>query len=134
MGLTQIFVVASVSVTDHFSKTDLGIYLSGILVFWPVGWGLIRSFPQTSLSGFSGFYYESEWKDFIFLCCCLGLSGFPISPSYLGEDLILHHASEERMWLALLIAFCFIISGISSLRIYSRLFLGPPRTASKRSV
>lgn len=134
LGLTQIFVVASVSVSDHFSARDLVIYLSGISVFWPLGWRLIQSLPYYGLDGFSGFYYESPWKDLVFLICCLGLSGFPISPSYLGEDLILHHASGGRIWLALLIAFCFIISGISALRIYSRLFLGPPRKASRRSV
>ncbi len=134
LGLTQLFVVASVAVSDHFSARDLLVYLSGNGVCWPLGISIIRSLPNRALNSFHGFYEEFGKKDFLFLLCCLGVSGFPISPSYLGEDLILHHATQDRMWLALLIAFCFIISGISALRIYSRLFLGPPGKASKRSV
>ncbi len=134
LGLTQIFVVASVSVSDHFSARDLLVYLSGNGVFWPLGLFILNTLPKRRLSTFHGYYGESVKKNFFFLICCLGLSGFPISPSYLGEDLILHHATQDKLWLALLIAFCFIISGISALRIYSRLFLGPPRTSSRRSV
>ncbi|NBX83529.1 hypothetical protein EBQ90_10690 [bacterium] len=134
LGLTQIFVVASVSVSDHFSARDLLVYLSGNGVCWPLGYFILKALPERELSTFHGYYAESGKKNFFFLICCLGLSGFPISPSYLGEDLILHHATQDRLWLALLIAFCFIISGISALRIYSRLFLGPPKPASRRSV
>ena len=134
LGLTQVFLVASVAVTDHFSARDLLIYLSGIALFWPLGVGVLKSLPVQDLSGFHGLYGSFKRIDLVFLICCLGVAGFPISPSYLGEDLILHHATQERLWLALLIAFCFIISGISALRIYSRLFLGPPSNASRRSV
>lgn len=134
LGLTQVFLVASVAVTDHFSAIDLLIYLSGIAVFWPLGAWILNSLPVRDLSNFHGLYGSFRRIDLVFLICCLGVSGFPISPSFLGEDLILHHATQEKMWLALLIAFCFIISGISALRIYSRLFLGPPSTASRRSV
>lgn len=134
LGLTQVFLVASVSVTDHFSARDLLIYLSGMGIFWPLGAWILKSLPTRGLGSFHGLYSAFRSKDFFFLLCCLGISGFPISPSYLGEDLILHHATQDKMWLALLIAFCFIISGISSLRIYARLFLGPPSSLSKRSV
>jgi len=134
LGLTNVFVVASVSVSDHFSSRDLLMYLSGMFLFWPLGFLIIKSLPHRRLNTFHGYYGDSVSKNFFFLICCLGLSGFPISPSYLGEDLILHHATQDRLWLAVLIAFCFIISGISAIRIYSRLFLGPPRTSSSRSV
>jgi hypothetical protein len=134
LGLTQVFLVASVSVTDHFSARDLLIYLSGFGVFWPLGAWMLRELPVHDLKSFHGLYGFFKRRDFFFLLCCLGVSGFPISPSFLGEDLILHHATLGKMWLALLIAFCFIISGISALRIYTRLFLGPPSSASKRSV
>lgn len=134
LGITQIFVAASVSVSDHFSARDLLVYLSGNGICWPVGLFILKSLPDRELNGFHGYYGGARKKDFLFLLCCLGVSGFPISPSYLGEDLILHHATQDKLWLALLIAFCFIMSGISAIRIYSRLFLGPPRTASTRSV
>lgn len=134
LGLSQIFIVASVSVSDHFSAGHLLIYLSGIGVCWPLGLLIIRSLPKRELNNYLGFYGAYGRKDFFFLLCCLGLSGFPISPSFLGEDLILHHAGPNKMWLALVIAFCFIICGISAIRIYSRLFLGPPSYASRRSV
>jgi len=134
LGLTQLFVVASVSVCDHFSADHIWVYLSGSALFWPLGLWILNHFKEVDLGGFSGLYSESETFNFLFLICCLGISGFPISPGFLGEDLILHHASQDRVWLALLIAFCFIISGIAALRIYARLFLGPPKYKSTRSV
>ncbi|NBX92422.1 MAG: hypothetical protein EB078_00260 [Proteobacteria bacterium] len=134
LGLSQLFVVASVSVCDHFSADHIWVYLSGSIVFWPVGYFVLRRLKEISLNSYLGLYSQSEYSNFLLLLCCLGLSGFPISPGFLGEDLILHHASQDRIWLALVIAFSFIISGIAAIRLYAKLFLGPPRNKSTRSV
>jgi len=61
----------------------------------------------------------------VFLISCLGLSGFPITPTVIGEDLIFNHIHEDQFWLAAFISLSFIIDGLSIIRIYARVFLGP---------
>ncbi|MCD2452338.1 hypothetical protein GO003_018270 [Methylicorpusculum oleiharenae] len=56
----------------------------------------------------------------------LGLVGFPISPAFLGEDLLLAHASSHDLWFALPIAIAFVINGITAARVYQRLCMGRP--------
>jgi formate hydrogenlyase subunit 3/multisubunit Na+/H+ antiporter MnhD subunit len=61
---------------------------------------------------------------FTFLLAALGLAGFPITSTFLGEDLLLSHIEDEQWLLAALVAFTFIFNGIVIIRIYARLFLG----------
>jgi NADH:ubiquinone oxidoreductase subunit 4 (subunit M) len=51
--------------------------------------------------------------------------GFPITPTFIGEDLIFSHIHENQVILACINALGFIIGGISLIRLYARLFLGP---------
>ena len=64
----------------------------------------------------------------------LGVSGFPISPTYIGQDLILHHASSEFIWLVLVLALAIVINGISLARIYTRVCFGPRPSFSQEEV
>jgi formate hydrogenlyase subunit 3/multisubunit Na+/H+ antiporter MnhD subunit len=57
-----------------------------------------------------------------FLC----LVGFPISPAFLGEDLLLSHASRQDPWFALPITIAFIINGIAGARVFQCLCMGRP--------
>ena len=56
----------------------------------------------------------------------LGLVGFPISPAFLGEDLLLSHASSHDPWFALPITIAFVINGIAAARVFQRLCMGRP--------
>jgi NADH:ubiquinone oxidoreductase subunit 4 (subunit M) len=53
------------------------------------------------------------------------VTGFPISPTFIGEDLIFIHIRENQFALAFFTAASFVIDGISAIRIYARVFLGP---------
>ncbi len=52
--------------------------------------------------------------------------GFPISPAFLGEDLLLSHASSHAPWVALPITIAFVINGIAAARVFQRLCMGSP--------
>jgi NADH-quinone oxidoreductase subunit L len=56
----------------------------------------------------------------------LGLVGFPISPAFLGEDLLLSYASSHAPWFALPITIAFVINGIAAARVFQRLCMGKP--------
>jgi NADH:ubiquinone oxidoreductase subunit 4 (subunit M) len=51
--------------------------------------------------------------------------GFPITPTFIGEDLIFTHIHEDQVALATIVALSFIIDGLAIIRIYARVFLGP---------
>ena len=78
-----------------------------------------------SLKAFQGHVYEHPKVAFWFLICSLGLSGFPITPTFIGEDVIFHHIHENQFGVALCAALSYIIDGLSIIRIYSRVFMGP---------
>ena len=61
----------------------------------------------------------------IFLLACLGLTGFPITPTFIGEDLIFSHIELDQIGLAFFTAFSLVINGLATMRIYARVFLGP---------
>ena len=77
------------------------------------------------LDKFNGLSYVRPRLSVAFLIACLGLSGFPITPTFIGEDLILGHLHENQIGLTLLISLILILDGLAIYRIYSRLFLGP---------
>jgi NADH:ubiquinone oxidoreductase subunit 4 (subunit M) len=53
------------------------------------------------------------------------LAGFPITPSFVGEDLIFSHIHEDQIALAFFTAMSLVINGLATVRIYARVFLGP---------
>jgi formate hydrogenlyase subunit 3/multisubunit Na+/H+ antiporter MnhD subunit len=61
----------------------------------------------------------------VFLIACLGVSGFPITPTFIGEDLLFSHIHEDQALLAFFVALSFIIDGLAIIRIYARVFMGP---------
>jgi formate hydrogenlyase subunit 3/multisubunit Na+/H+ antiporter MnhD subunit len=59
------------------------------------------------------------------LICFLMIAAFPIGPAFIGEDMLLQHATHQYEWLAGAIAIGFIFNGISLARIYTKVCLGP---------
>ncbi|HQR94178.1 MAG TPA: hypothetical protein PLZ97_12580, partial [Sediminibacterium sp.] len=60
----------------------------------------------------------------VFLISCLGLVGFPISPLYVGLDLLLTYIESHQYLLIGFTALSLLFIEISLLRIYTRLFCG----------
>jgi NADH:ubiquinone oxidoreductase subunit 4 (subunit M) len=77
------------------------------------------------LNQFHGHIYKHPKIGMLFLLACLGVTGFPITPTFIGEDLIFSHIHEDQVALAFISSLCFIIDGIAIIRIYARVFLGP---------
>lgn len=127
--LNHFWIALAVSHNEHFSFWELVWYLSGVVVAGSVGlacliWLRRRELPLFTLHRYYGHSYEYPRLAGIFLLSCLGLMGFPITTTFIGEDLIFSHVHQEQFLLAALLSFCFVIEGISLIRIYARLFLG----------
>ena len=127
--LNHFWIALAVSFNEHFSSNETLFYLSGIVAAGALGIYCLRkliSLEKTvGLNQHYGHSYEHPKLAFIFLLACLGLTGFPITPTFIGEDLIFSHIHEDQFLLALITCLSFITDGLAVIRIYSRLFLGP---------
>ncbi|MBA4053590.1 MAG: hypothetical protein C0490_02660, partial [Marivirga sp.] len=74
---------------------------------------------------FHGHSYKHPKMALVFFLACLGASGFPITPTFIGEDLMFSHIHEDQVFFAFVVSLSFIIDGLSIMRIYARVFLGP---------
>ncbi len=127
--MNHLWIALAVSFNEHFGYDHTLIYLSGIGVAFLLGMGTInrlrRLEPDSHLDRFHGFSDRHPRLGMMFLAACLGMAGFPISPSFVGEDLIFSHIHTDQLALAFFVASSFIVDGLALIRMYARLFLGP---------
>jgi NADH-quinone oxidoreductase subunit L len=127
--MSHFWTALAIGYNDIFSFSQIYIYLSGIVGSALVGYLILRRMrqlePSADLSIFHGHVYEYPIKAFIFLIACLGLTGFPITPTFIGEDLLFSHMHQNQIVLATFVSLCFVIDGLSIIRVFARVFFGP---------
>lgn len=127
--MNHFWVALAVSFNEHFTFTQVHIYLSGIAIAGLLGlgvlWKLKKQEHEIDLDMFHGHSASHPRLSTVFLLCCLAVTGFPISPTFIGEDLIFSHIHEDQALLAFFTTVSFIIDGIAVIRIYARIFMGP---------
>ncbi len=125
----HFWVAMALTINGNYDFKETEIYLAGIIIAGLIGaFTLQRLFSQEGKIGldrFQGLVETHPKIAFVFLLCCLGITGFPITPTFIGEDLIFTHIREDQYVLAFLISLSFILDGLSTIRIYARVFMGP---------
>lgn len=127
--MNHFWIALAVAFNELFSAMDVAFYLSGVVVMGIIGYvclmKLRKNEPQFfALDRYYGHVYEHPKFAFVFLLVCMGLMGFPITPTFIGEDLVFNHIREDQFLLAFFNALGFVVSGIAVVRMYARLFLG----------
>lgn len=127
--MNHLWVALAVSFYEEVTDLELAIYLSGVLVSGVAGYiclHKLRTLEHTiDWNDFQGHAYEYPGLALVFLLSCLGMMAFPITPAFLGVDLMFTHIDTEQVDFALILALSFIVVGLSVVRMYSRIFLGP---------
>jgi len=127
--MNHFWVALAVAFNENFSFDEIHLYLIGVAISGLVGYViLVKMKKQEStvdLNQFHGYSWKHPKYGMIFLLACLGASGFPITPTFIGEDLIFSHIHEDQVLLAASVALSLIIDGLAIIRIYARVFLGP---------
>lgn len=128
--LNHCWIALAISFNDKFNWEHISMYLSGVLIFGIMGYIFLRKLGQREagyfdLQRYYGHIYEHPRFGIAFLLASLGLMGFPISYTFIGEDLIFSHIGDHQFFLALFNSLGFILGGISIVRLYARLFMGP---------
>ncbi len=125
----QLFFVLSAGYNHTLSVSESFIYLSGVLVSSLVGYYCLRRLNNLEqihdLMGYYGHIYEHPKLGLAFLFAGLALSGFPITPTFIGIDIIFTNIHISDLILLAILSLSLIFMEISAIRIYSRIFLGP---------
>jgi NADH-quinone oxidoreductase subunit L len=128
IAASQFFILLAVSLNQRFDGTELIIYIGGMLASGIVGYICLQKIKAVDqdieMNGFHGYAYEQPGVALIFLVACLGLLGFPITPTFIGIDLLFTHIGEQQFPLVIFTALSFLFIELSVLRIYARIFLG----------
>ena len=127
--MNHFWVALAISFNEHFGIEETMLYISGIVVAGVLGFIVLRKLKtlegNIDLDQFHGHSYRHPRLAFVFLVACLAATGFPITPTFVGEDLIFSHIHEDQAALASFVSLSFIVDGLSIIRIYARVFLGP---------
>jgi len=124
----QVFFMLSISQEHAFNADQIVLYLSGTIFSFCMGfWSLytVQSKENSiSLHEFHGHIYEHPRYALTFLISALMMIGFPISPTFIGLDLLFSDIEFTHTFLLFISALTFLLVELAVLRIYARIFLG----------
>ena len=127
--LNHFWIALAIVFNDKVSVSEIAFYLAGIILAGSIGYIALLQLKKIEMriliSQYLGHVYEHPKFAFFFLLATLGITGFPITSTFIGEDLIFSHIGSNQVILAFFVASSFVVSGIAGIRIYARLFLGP---------
>lgn len=126
--VNHVWIALAISFNEHFTYGHVLLYLVGIMAAGAVGLYCLQRLrnleTNVDLDRHQGHSYDHGRLGFVFFLACLGVTGFPLTPSFIGEDLIFTHIHEDQLGLAAFIALSLIFDGLAIMRIYSKLFMG----------
>ena len=127
--MNHFWIALAIVFNDKVSVSEIAYYLAGIIVAGTIGYFALLQLRKLErkilINQYLGHVYEHPKFAFFFLLATLGITGFPITTTFIGEDLIFSHIDSNQLFLAFFVASSFVVSGIAGIRIYARLFLGP---------
>ena len=127
--LNHFWIALAIVFNDKVGVSEIAFYLAGIILAGSIGYIALLQLKKIEMriliSQYLGHVYEHPKFAFFFLLATLGITGFPITSTFIGEDLIFSHIDSNQIVLAFFVASSFVVSGIAGIRIYARLFLGP---------
>jgi NADH-quinone oxidoreductase subunit L len=113
----------------------LGMYGVGVAVAFVAGhvclWYLELRGQPTTLGNYHGSIYVFKKLGHIFFIVCLLLMAFPISPSFLAQDILLSFIPGSHAFQIVLFCVAYLIMGVSIMRLYTKVFFGPHKTSNE---
>jgi len=125
----QLFVLLSVMLSNtdfgyHFILLwGSGVFIASIAGFWCL-WLIQKIDNDILLNRYHGYVYERPVIAVVFLLSCLAFAGFPITPTFVGVDLLFSHVDKQHIGLIVVVSLAFLFTELALLRIYIRIFLG----------
>lgn len=128
IAISQLFFMLSIVQNHTFDTEQVLIYFSGEIGAFVLGWYALYKVQSVensvNLNSFHGHVYEHPRYALAFLVSALTMIGFPISPTFLGYDLLFTEIEANQTILLIISSITFIVLELAVLRIYARVFLG----------
>ena len=106
-------------------------FLGSLIPFWLIGRITIQWMERSNDFLDMPFMYRAmderqPLAALVLFLCFLGMVGFPLWPSFIGQDLVIYHLSSEHPWMAPLVVLSLVLNGISAAGTYMRMCAGRP--------
>jgi NADH-quinone oxidoreductase subunit L len=126
--LGQIFAGVFLMTLTGADLYAILFYFSGIVVAYVVGVLCLRSLDRTlrlNLMEYHGYMYQHPTLGNVFFVACLAMMVFPITPSFIGEEIFLTGVHTDHAVFVAIFAFGYVLSGVGVMRLFSKVFFGP---------
>lgn len=111
----------------------LMVYGVGVVVAFVVGHVCLRYMQArgeaNALRDYHGSIYAFPRLGQLFFVVCLFFMAFPISPSFLAQDIMLSSIPGSPVFQILLFCLSYLLVGVSVMRLYTKVFFGPHRAS-----
>ncbi len=110
----------------------LAMYGAGIVLAFIVGhvclWYLQTKGEPNGLRDYHGSIYAfTKLGNFFFIVSLLFMA-FPISPSFLAQDIMVSLIPINHAFMVVLFCLSYLLVGVSTIRLYTKVFFGPHKT------
>ena len=108
-------------------------YGAGVAVAFIAGHACLRYLrvkgETRGLRDYQGLIYPYKKLGHIFFIICLLFAAFPISPSFLAQDIMLSLIPQTRTMQIALFCLAYLLMGVSIMRLYTKVFFGSHKSS-----
>lgn len=126
--MSQFLIVLAIALNVPGTVNFVGLYLTTTVIAAVLGFiCLHRTYlmdKEIHLDRFHGYVQERPEIAIVFLICCIGLIGFPFTPTFIAMDLMMTQIQAHEYGLVVLTALGFLFLELATIRIYLRVYLG----------
>lgn len=102
--VNHFWIVLAISFNDALTNYEILYHFAGVIPSGILGYIILvkmkRLENDIDLNRFQGHAYEHPRLAVLFLIACLGLAGFPITTTFVGEDILFSHIGYDQVFLA----------------------------------
>jgi len=112
----------------------LAMYGAGVTAAYLVGYACLRYMESKGESGalrdYHGSIYAFTTLGNLFFVVALFFMAFPISPSFLAQDILVSLIPGDHVFQVVLFCFSYLLVGVSTVRLYTKVFFGPHKSSN----
>jgi NADH-quinone oxidoreductase subunit L len=132
--LGHLFGALFLGVASHGSWKYLVMYGVGVAAAFAVGhaclWYVqIRGGESLVLRDYHGSIYAFNKLGNLFFVVCLLFMAFPISPSFLGQEILVSSIPGNHAFQVVFFCLMYLLAGVSIMRLYVKTFFGPHKSS-----
>ena len=125
----QLFASVFVSAPADAAVRTILLYLTGIVAAYAAGFLCLARLDhrntRLNLIDYHGYMYANPALGGVFFIACLALMAFPITPSFIGEEVLLSSIHADHGALVAIFALGYVLTGICAMRLFAKVFFGP---------